>query len=75
MSNKKLKKPIPQRGNWVPFKSEALDLLACEALVMEFVQQGSSCGEDVKPITDISLYEFWQYIQHKKDKLEEKWEQ
>jgi hypothetical protein len=75
MSNKKLKKPINQRGHWIPFKSEALDLLACEAMVMEFVQQGSSLGEDVKPITDISLYEFWQYIQHKKDKLEEEREQ
>jgi len=75
MSNKKLKKPINQRGHWIPFKSEALDLLACEALVMEFVQQGSSLGEDVKPITDISLYEFWCYIQHKKDKLQEEREQ
>lgn len=39
MSNKKLKKPIPQRGTWNIYKSQALDLLACEGLILEFVQQ------------------------------------
>lgn len=75
MSNKKLKKPIPQRGTWNIYKSQALDLLACEGLILEFVQQWSKACEDVKPITEISLYDFWEFIQKRKDKLDEEWEQ
>ena len=47
-----LKKPIGQRWNWNIQKSEALDLLACESLILEFLHQWVWYGDEVKPITE-----------------------
>lgn len=64
-----IKKPIWQRWNWNIQKSEALDLLACESLILEFLHQWAWYWDEVKPITKCSLFEFWKFIEQKKDKL------
>ena len=70
-----LKKPIAQKWNWNIQKSEALDLLACESLILEFLHQWVWYWDEVKPITEQSLFDFWKFIEEKKDKLwVEDWE-
>jgi len=64
-----MRKPIQQRGNRNAYKSKALDLLSCEALVLHFLHQGAGVADDVRSIKEISLYEFRKYIQDEKDSL------
>ena len=49
-----------------PIKSEALDLLACEKLVMQFMKLTDD------PITQKNLFDFWKYIQSQKESIKEK---
>lgn len=70
-----MRKPIQQRGNRNAYKSKALDLLSCESLILHFLHQGAGIAEDVRSIKEISLYEFWKYIQDEKEALEEEREE
>lgn len=64
-----MRKPIQQRGNRNAYKSKALDLLSCESLILHFLHQGAGVADDVRSIKEISLFEFWKYIQDEKDSL------
>lgn len=70
-----MRKPIQQRGNRNAYKSKALDLLSCEALVLHFLHQWTSLADDVRSIKEISLYEFREYIQKEKEALGEQREE
>lgn len=63
-----------KRKDWNPKKSEALDLLACESLILQFLKQLND-EDDLDPITKRNLQEFWEYIQKRKDDLNTKREQ
>lgn len=53
-----------------PFKkSEALEVLICERNIMLFLSEKNQWDEEVL-ITEINLFEFWKYIQEKKDSLD-----
>lgn len=52
---------------WDPVKSESLDLLACEKMILRYME---ILNEDkTSPITQQNLFDFWKYIQNQKDKL------
>lgn len=55
-----------KRKDWDPIKSEELDILACETLVMQFLKLTDD------PITKNNLYDFWKYLQDRKDYLSRK---
>ena len=55
-----------KKKEWDPIKSEALDLLACEKLVMQFMKLTDD------PITQKNLFDFWKYIQSQKESIKEK---
>lgn len=63
---RKSKKSIAQRGNREPIKSYALDILACETLVLEFLREWKEIDEEITPITEISLFEFRKFIERKR---------
>ena len=48
-----------KKKEWDPIKSEALDLLACEKLVMRYEDKD-------EPITKKNLFDFRKYIQTEK---------
>lgn len=58
-----------------PIKSEALDILACEKMVMNYLDnKNNEETNEFESITKESLYDFWKYIQWRKEALKGKWE-
>ena len=55
-----------KKKEWDPVKSEALDLLACEKLVMRYMK------DKEEPITKKNLFDFRKYIQTEKASIKEK---
>ena len=52
--------------------SEAVELLACERKILEFLHKDSKHHyEDVRPITQVTLFELRKRIQQKKDWLKD----
>jgi len=56
-------------------RSEWLELLWAERLVLEFLHRNASQYDTVRPTTKITLNEFRKYLEEKKDKLDEKFEE
>ena len=55
-----------------PFqKSEALEIIITERMVLSFLSTLNQ-GDDVKLITEVSLFEFWKFIEEKRDGLPKK---
>lgn len=55
-----------------PFqKSEALEIVITERMVLSFLSSLNQ-GDDIKMITEVSLFEFWKYIEEKRDSLPKK---
>lgn len=57
------------------FRSEWLELLWAERLVLEFLHHDTAHHETCRPTTKITLYEFRKYLEEKKDKLDEYFEE
>lgn len=57
------------------FRSEWLELLWAERLVLEFLHKDTTRNEKCRPTTKITLYEFRKYLEEKKDKLDEHFEE
>jgi hypothetical protein len=57
------------------FKSESLELLWAERLILEFLHKDSSLYDTCRPITKITLNEFWKFLEEKKDQMADKFEQ
>ena len=57
------------------FKSESLELLWAERLILEFLHKDSSLYDTCRPATKITLQEFRKYLQEKKDKMDEEFEE
>lgn len=57
------------------FRSEWLELLWAERLVLEFLHRDTTHHETCRPTTKITLYEFRKYLEEKKDKLNEYFEE
>lgn len=55
-----------------PFqKSEALEILIAERMVLSYLSTLNQ-WEDTKLITEVWLFEFWKYIEEKRDNLPKK---
>ena len=55
-----------------PFKkSEALEVLIVERMILLFLSMKNKSDDEVF-ITDVWLFEFWKYVQEKKEKLDPK---
>lgn len=62
------RKPIDKRD---PFKkSEALEVLIVERNILMFLSEKNKNSDDEVFITEIWLFDFWKYIQQKKDSLD-----
>jgi len=58
------------KGSWTLQKSETIDIMSCERFILQFVQRDTDRMESVKPISEYCLFDFWKWIQEKKDKLD-----
>jgi hypothetical protein len=57
------------------FKSESLELLWAERLILEFLHRDTALYDTCRPTTKITLNEFRKFLEEKKDKLGEKFEE
>lgn len=51
-------------------KAEALEVVICERQVMQFLSEVNKDNEHERFTTEITLFEFWKYIQAKRDSLD-----
>lgn len=64
-----MKKPLYHTKVWYEV-SEAVELLAVERKILEFLHKDSvSHMDEVKPITQQNLFEFWKRVQERKDSM------
>ena len=57
-----------------PFKkSEALEVVITEKIVMEFMQRKNEWKEPCIQITKMNLFAFWRFVQEKRNKLDQKY--
>ena len=64
-----MKKPLYKTKVWYE-TSEAVELLATERKILEFLHKDSEHHyDDVRPITQVTLFELWKRIQEKKEWL------
>lgn len=57
------------------FKSESLELLWAIRLILEFMHRDVDINDTCRPATKISLQEFRKFLQEKKDKMDEEFEE
>lgn len=63
-----------QYKEWSFKMSEATEILATERLILEYLSnRWKAEDEEVKNIKKCTLYEFWVFIQKKKDSLDVEW--
>lgn len=58
-----------------PFKSESLEVLWAIRLILEFMHHDVDINDTCRPATKITLQEFRKYLQEKKDKMDEEFEE
>ena len=56
-------------------RSEWLKILEAESLVLEFLHKDTLDNETIRPTTQITMNEFWKYLEEKKQQLDEKFEE
>lgn len=60
---------MKKKYNYDPYiRSQTLEVVITETMVLEFLSSQQK-WEKTKLITDLSLFEFWKFIQNKRDKL------
>lgn len=57
------------------FKSESLELLWAIRLILEFMHRDVDINDTCRPATKIPLQEFRKFLQEKKDKMDEEFEE
>lgn len=63
-----------QRKTKDPFKkSEALEVVITEKIVMEFMQWKNEGKDPCIPITKMNLFDFRRFVQEKRNKLDSKY--